>query len=261
EQWKRPWTDWQAARAATGLELYSADSMLRTAQEDPLTVLAPSVAAYAANPSHGLLTLVRAQPVVTQRLLELNSERQVTALCAHDAHGIPGYEEEFRVLSLYLPRAPDGSTSLPKDPEAAARRVLDDLASGRAWCGFRAIAPAGDFGIAGVSETRREAFGGDTLRLQLPRSGPREIEVRVEGPASLLADGRSVRLDRPGAVQIEVWARVPGMFFQDGWKPWIVPSPIRVNERPPKEPSPGPGSGEVAGEGVPPAAASIDAVP
>jgi hypothetical protein len=261
EQWKRPWTDWQGARAAAGVELYSADSMFRTAQEEPLTVLGPAGGAYLANPSHGLLTLVRAQPEVTRRVLELNAQRQVAALCAHDAHGIPGYEEEFRALALYLPPSRAGTGGLPEDPEAAARKVVDDLASGSAWCSFRAIAPAGGFSIEGLSEPgRREAFAGDTLRIKLPPSAPREISVRVSGPAAVLEDGRSVRLDGTGPVQIEVWALVPGMFFQDGWKPWIVPSPIRVMPKVPKASSAS-GSGEVAGEGLPPAAASVDAVP
>jgi hypothetical protein len=237
EQKKRPWTDWAAARKAAGLELYSADSMFRMALEHPLTVLGPAAAAYLTHPSHGLLTMVRAQPELTRRALELAEQQPLATLCAHDAHGLPGYEEEFRAFALYLP-SPPGGGALPADPVAAGRRVLDDVALGRAWCGFRAIASAAGFSIAGVSDLPRQASVGQTLTLHLPSSTPKEIEVRIHGPAALLEDGRRVRLDGPGAVHLEVWARVPGMFFQDGWKPWIVPSPIRVVPRPPVGPEP-----------------------
>ncbi|HZA50850.1 MAG TPA: hypothetical protein VE549_08915, partial [Myxococcaceae bacterium] len=213
----------------------------------PITVLVPAAAAYLTDPGHGLLSLVRAQPELTRRALELAEDRPVVTLCAHDAHGLPAYAEVFRAFALYL--SSSAGSALPEDPNLAAHRVLEDVGLGRSWCGFRGVASAAGFSIAGVGDRERQAFAGDTLTLHLPPWAPQAIQLRIHGPAVLLEDGRRVRLERPGAVHIEIWARVPGMFFEGGWKPWIVPSPIRVVQRPPVR-SPPAAEGELSA-GVP----------
>jgi hypothetical protein len=236
EQEKNPWRDWGNAHQTTGLELYSADSMFRTAQQSPLSSFLPAAAAYLGNPQHGLLQVVRGQPELTMRLLSLAAGKRKVALCAHDAHGLPPYEGEFQTLSMYVP-AHGGGKLLPEDAGAAAEKVLGDLANGRGWCAFHAIADGDGFRIEGLSE-EGSAWVGDVLRVALPQSIPPEIRVRAWGPATVLEDGRSVRVDGPGAVQVEVWARVPGMYFEDGWKPWLVPSPILTSVKPPASATP-----------------------
>ncbi len=224
EQKKNPWRDWGNAHQTTGLELYSADSMFRTAQQHPFTSLLPALSSYLGNPVHALLSVVRGQPELTMRLLSLSAGAPKAAVCAHDAHGYPPYDTEFQTLSMYVPPASAGAL-LPEDPRAAATKILEDLGQGRAWCAFHALGDGDGFRIDGLSEDRGARVG-EVLRVVLPRSTPPEIQVRAWGPATVLEDGRSIRIDGPGAVQIEVWARVPGMYFEDGWKPWLVPSPI-----------------------------------
>lgn len=236
EQKKQPFTDWERGAHATGLELYSADSMFRTAQQRPFTRFGPAAAAWLTNSTHGLLTIVEAQPEVSRRLLALHSERPYVAVCAHDAHGLPSYASEFRALALYLPPTERGF-ALPEDPGQASQLVLDHLSQGRALCAFHGIAPADGFAIEGLQPQAREAFVDDVLELRLPEPAPEELRVQVEGPARVLEDGRSVRIEGEGAVQIEVWARMSGFQFQDGWKPWLVPSPVRTRVRPPPEPA------------------------
>src|SRR5262249_41550176 len=85
-QMKHPWTDDQAARRATGMELYSADSLFREAQRRPFSVLGPALGAYLSNPMHALMILVRPNPEATAKLLELSSRAPKVALCAQDAH-------------------------------------------------------------------------------------------------------------------------------------------------------------------------------
>jgi hypothetical protein len=241
-QRKNPWRDWASAPKAAGLELYSADTMFRSALARPLRVLAPAAAAWATHSVHGLMMVASPEPAATELLLSLAAERPMVGLCAHDAHGLPSYESVFSALATYVPPGPEG-LGLPQDAEAAADRVVSALVSGESWCAFHAIAAGDGFALRGVGP-ERSAVQGEVLTVELPAAVPEEVQVRVHGPATLLEDGRSVRLDGAGAVQVEVWARVPGMFLQDGWKPWLVPSPVRVVAVPP---GPGqPGSEEAA---------------
>jgi hypothetical protein len=236
EQQKNPWRDWDHARQAAGLEVYSADTMFRTAQHSPFSMLGPAASSYLTNPTHGLLSLAHEQSSLTMRLLSLGAGNKMAALCSHDAHGLPGYESVFRTLSMYVPPASD-TALLPADPVEAAGKVVSDLANGRGWCAFQGIADGDGFRIDGLTADRG-ASTGDVLRVQLPPSSPSELRVRVWGPATVMADGHSIRLEGPGAVQVEVWARVPGMHFDDGWRPWLVASPIAVGVRAATPPPP-----------------------
>lgn len=240
-QQKNPWRDWPNAGKAKGLELYSADSMFRDAQRSPFTQFIPAAAAWVTNSIHGQMAVVREQPEAMARLLELASQQPYVGLCAHDAHGYPSYESEFRTLALYLPPL-SGGPALPPDPVEAQRHVVEQIAGGQAWCAFHGIAAGDGFAVLGADGApARTARVNDVLTVQLPSTLPPELQVRVFGAGTLGADGRTVTVSGPGAVQVEVWAKLPGMYFQDGWKPWLVPSPIRV------EPSAGAQEAPVAG--------------
>jgi hypothetical protein len=66
------------------------------------------------------------------------------------------------------------------------------------------------------------------VKVRLPPSVSLPTRLEIKGPAELEPDGKTLKLTRPGAVQIEVWALGPGRFLEGEWKPWLVPSPIWV---------------------------------
>jgi hypothetical protein len=229
-QKKNPWKDPEGARRARGFELYSADTFLRDALRSPFTRLLPAVGAYFGDPLHGLMILVNGQQASTERLLELTRERPRLALCSHDAHGQPRYRDVFRSLAMYLPPSalPE---PLSQEPKAASAQVLRALSGGQALCVFRALGEPGGFALEGPVTEQREARVGDVLTVQLPRHTPGSVRVEVWGAGRLRPDGTTVELVEEGAVQIEVWVLAPGRLFGSEWKPWIVPSPVRVVPR------------------------------
>ncbi|HEX8820866.1 MAG TPA: CehA/McbA family metallohydrolase [Archangium sp.] len=231
-QRRNPWRHPEAARRADGFELYSADTFFRDALRHPFSRLLPAVGASFGQPVHGVMMLVGPQPEPTERLLELAREKPRVALCSHDAHGLPRYEDVFRALAMYLP--PSKGTApqaLPEEPRAAAEVVVKGLAGGGALCAFRALGEPVGFALEGVDAQRREAHVGDVLTVRLPSEVGDEVRIEVRGAGRLRPDGRSVQLVEEGAVQVEVWVRGPGGFFGTEWRPWIVPSPVRVLPR------------------------------
>lgn len=231
-QRRNPWKDRLGARAATGLELYAADTLFREAMERPFTRLFPAIAGYLGHPVHGVMGLVREQPAATQLLLELSSDAgpPKVALCAHDAHGLPRYEDVFRSLALYVPRLDAGSKGpLPDAPRAAADHVLKSLAEGRAVCAFRALGEPAGFQWAGSAERAVEL--GTRMAVRLPAHPAGALDLRVFGAGRLTEDGMHVEALRPGPLHVEVWRLAPGRLWGQEWKPWIVPSPVRVVPR------------------------------
>ena len=229
-QKRQPWTALEQAPAATGLELYSGDTMLRQAQEAPFTRLLPAAGAYLTNPAHAMLSLVQEQPETTERLLELSSGKPQpkVALCAHDAHGVPPYDETFQTMAMLLPRGEEETPFERRDAQEAATYVLARLTRGEAYCVFRALGDGSGFAIEGLESGARRARVGSKLKVVLPEGTPAEVRLRVTGPGKVEPDGRTVHLEGEGAIQVEVWRRAPGRFFESEWKPWIVPSPIVV---------------------------------
>jgi hypothetical protein len=229
-QQKNPWRDPEAAREASGFELYSADTFFREAVRSPFSRLLPALGAYLGNPLHGVMVLVTPQPESTDWLLQLTRDRPRLALCSVDAHGWPRYEDVFRSLSMYLPPA-----ALPEplsaDPRTAQVQVFRALSSGQAFCAFRALGDPTGFALEGPLTEQREARVGDVLTLHVPPHPPESVRVHVWGAGRLRPDGTSVELVEEGAVQIEVWVQAPGKLFGTQWKPWIVPSPVRVLPR------------------------------
>ena len=230
-QTHHPWRDWTAAARADGMELYSGDTMWREALRRPFTRLARGIGAYLADPLIGLLTFVHGQPEAEQRLLQLSADSAKVALCAHDAHGLPPYQAEFRVFSMHTPEHAELRGVLPATARAAASMLIDDLVKGRMYCGFDGLGDASGFEMEGVEGGAREAEIGSRLHLRLPKGAPSEARVQVWGSGRLEADGRTVVLDRPGPVQIEVWLPGLGGLLGTDWKPWIVPSPVWVRSR------------------------------
>jgi hypothetical protein len=229
-QRRNPWRHPEAARRTRGFELYSADTFFREAVRQPFSRLLPAVGASLAKPVHGVMTLVTPQPEAMARLLELQAEKPRVALCSHDAHGLPAYEDVFRALAMYLP-SEDGQTTraLPREPHEAAERVVEGLASGRALCVFRALGEPEGFTLEGLEdEERREAHVGEVLTVRLPPDMGDAVRVEVSGAGRLRPDGVTVELVEEGAVQVEAWVRAPGRFFGTEWRPWVVPSPVRV---------------------------------
>ena len=86
--------------------------------------------------------------------------------------------------------------------------------------------------VVGVREDRRhvviEARVGDVLTVRLPPHEAGIVRVEVSGAGRLRPDGTSIELVEEGAVQVEAWVQAPGRFFGSEWRPWIVPSPVRV---------------------------------
>ena len=227
-QIKCPWTDWAAAKRADGMELYSGDSFFREALADPARILLPAAGTYWVRPAWGLWMLARASQPTRERLVEMSAGRRVSALCAHDAHGIPSYENAFSALSVYL----DSIPQLPEDPVAARHQVTGALRHGEFHCGFGDWASADGFSLGGDLKQDREAWVGSTLEVRIPSSPPGHIRVEVHGDATatLSPDQRQLRLTRAGLLWVEVWVQ-PGSKTGATWLPWIVSSPVRVVER------------------------------
>lgn len=225
-QTRNPWRDWEAAKKADGLELYSADTMLREALHHPLSRLFPAGISWLVKPVHALMLASAAQPDTVAHLLSLSKDAPKLALCATDAHGLPppaavSYEAEFRAFVMHLPTV---QRPLSPDPAVASKAVLAGLRSGQGYCGFDAIAPAAGFRIGNGA---REVVVGDRALLTLPAVLP-PTQVRISGPATLEPDGHTVRFTGEGAVELEIWARAPGLFGGSVWRPWIIPGPLRV---------------------------------
>jgi len=232
---KRPWTDWgEAVASASGLELYSADSMFRDAQRAPLSLLVPAVGALLARPPHAFMSVALPQEETQARLLELTRARPRVALCAHDAHGLPPYRDEFDALAMVLP----AGTVLAPDAAEAARTVQQLLERGEAYCAFTALGGADGFGLEGLSADRTVGPGA-RLAVQLPNPAPERVRLQVRGDAKVLDDGRTVEATGPGAFTVEAWAEAPALWGGSAWRPWLVPSPVRVVGAPPAPPSAG----------------------
>lgn len=229
-QRRHPWTDAKSAVRAAGMELYSADSLFRDAFDSPLELLLPAAGAYLTNPMHALMILDRAQPKATSKLLELSARDPKLALCAHDAHGWPSYELMFRSFSLHVPLVGPLRGGLPADATDAAAAILEALAAAEFYCAFDALGAASGFAIVSAEgRPPRRARQGDRLSVHLSPHPPAPLEVRVWGGARVESDGRTVVLEQPGPVQVEVWIAAPGRLFGTAWKPWIAASPILVS--------------------------------
>jgi len=217
-----------SARQAMGFELYSGDTMLREAQANPLTLLLPAAGTYLGNSIHAMEILVQEDPAAHEKLLELSAVAPMVALCAHDAHGFPSYDEEFTQMAMVIPLG--DAASMPASAGDAARWVLLRMVEGKAYCAFRALGEGAGFSIEPELPGRRAKVG-ETLKVNLPAEAPASaVMVVCRGGCEVQKDGRRVMLKGKGPVHIEVMRRAPGKLFGAEWKPWIVPSPVLVEE-------------------------------
>lgn len=220
--------DWAQARQATGFELYSGDTMLRTAQASPFTLLLPAMGTYLGNSIHAMEILVQQDPAAEAKLLELSAESPMVALCAHDAHGFPSYDEMFQQMALTIPLG--DAPALPDSADEAARWVILKILEGRAHCTFRALGEGINFFIE-PDPVGRRAKVGETLKVNLSAEIPTSaVMVECHGGCEVQKDGRKVLLKKKGPVHLEVLRRAPGRFFGAEWKPWIVSSPVLVDD-------------------------------
>jgi hypothetical protein len=225
-QKKCPWTNWEAAPDAAGLELYSGDSMFRAALTRPIVWLGPALIAGWVQPQHGLEMLVQPEPAVTAKLLALSQATPKVALCAHDAHGDVPYEWVFRAMSMSLPVATE---RLDASPEVAQRQVFAGLEGGEAYCVFQDLAPGDGFALEGLG-AGRSLKRGQMAHIQVPTARPLRVRLQATGGVHVGSDGWSIVADSVGAAQVEVWTEVPYAGVGSQWKPWLVASPIRVDE-------------------------------
>ena len=63
---------------------------------------------------------------------------------------------------------------------------------------------------------------------RFPPARPPDIRLEIRGNARVGPDGWTIVAGAPGAFQAEVWARLPQACVGSQWKPWLVPSPVRV---------------------------------
>lgn len=228
---RNPWNDWKRAGAATGFELYSGDTMLRQALASPFDRLLPASGGYLTNSTHALTILQQEHPEAIRKLLELSASAPMVALCAHDAHGFPPYQEMFEQMALTIPLSgPGGVETFPTRADEAARFVMTQIVQGRSFCTFRSHGDGAGFSVEPESANRRYKVG-DTLKVNLPAEAPTSaVRLECHGPCEVNKDGKRILLKGKGPVHLELWRRAPGRFIGAEWKPWIVPSPVLVDD-------------------------------
>ena len=126
-------------------------------------------------------------------------------------------------LAMVLPPG----TVLSPDAAEAARAVQRLLERGEAYCAFTALGAADGFTLEGLP-AGREVAPGTRVTVRLPVPSPDQVRLQVRGEARLLGDGRTVEATGPGAFTVEAWAEAPGLWGGSAWRPWLVPSPVRV---------------------------------
>ncbi len=221
-QERNGWRDWDAGRAADGLELYSGDSFFRAA---PVANLACAAGAYFAKPLHAAMVLVRPDEAARRKLLDISADRPKAALCAHDAHGFPSYRLAFAAMATYLP-----GVELNDDARESARRVVEAIGEGRSLCVFDPLGDPAGFGLEGLDGGRELPVGG-TFKVSLPRTKDARWRVVVAGSGELADDGVTVRAAREGPMHVEVQIEAPGCIVRPEWRPWIVPGVVMATPR------------------------------
>jgi hypothetical protein len=217
----RGWKDEAQARAASGVEVWSGDSVWDGLRTHPFTRLIPALGTFLGNRDRALVyALAEARPV-EDWLLKLDGPEPKLALCGPDAHGWPGYATTFRWMSVHL----TALQSLPAGANEGAQAVIQELRAGRFYCAVDALAPAAGFAL--LPPARRTFRVGEVLELRLPAQHPGGMRVVVHGPGRLV-DANHLRLESPGNVLVEVRVETPGLGLGDASWPWLMAQPVRV---------------------------------
>ena len=252
------WRGWELG-GAWGVEVLNPDSQWRQAS---WPALLGGLVAYPFDPAYALAKGLRRPGNAIARWDALLRRRAAPGLAGVDAHGLPSYENLFRVLRNYVLL----DSPLPEEAAAAAAAVHDALARGRSYMAVDAIAPAGGFFFHAVRGNETWQMG-DTVAPAadlLVRAGgrlPRGAHVELYRNGERVASGRGAieaPARRPGAYRVEV--RVAGWAV-----PWILSNPIYVHdavdavvrarraEWPPVEPPPPPAARALDGHPAGPA--------
>ena len=229
---KMPFSGWDEVALADGMEALSDDDLWREALHAPFSRgLVVAALELPFNPRLAMAQLIRRPDDALARWDALRQKVSLVQLCAVDAHGLPGYRPLFEGMSMYLDHVPANSD---------AKTILGALEAGHAYCGLDVVAPADDFSFVAVDagklppleEGQYGARGDRTLRIQLPGNAPRNARIKLylNGAPQAEGPGPQLQLEHAAAGdwRVEVWAPLPGAFFDGPDVPWILSNVIRL---------------------------------
>ncbi|MBS2029663.1 MAG: hypothetical protein JST54_17300 [Deltaproteobacteria bacterium] len=229
---KMPFIGWSEQELAIGMEALSYDDLWREALHAPLSRgLVVGSLELPFNSRLAVAQLIRRPDAALAKWDALRHDARIVQLCAVDAHGWPGYAPVFQAMSMYLDHV-----TPPLEPNA----VLAALESGHAYCGLDAVAPADGFGFVAMDAKGQPPLGegeeGETsdrtLRVTLPSPAPKGAKIKIYRDGVAQAEGQGPELQLSHAVagdwRVEVWAPLPGAFFDGPDVPWILSNVIRL---------------------------------
>ena len=216
------WSGWELG-GAWGLEVLNADSLWRRA---PWPALLGGLVVYPYAPARAIARSLDRPGEAIARWDALLRRRDAAGVAGVDAHGLPSYDNLFRVLRNHV------LLDAPLSGEAArdAAAVHEALARGRSYMAVEALAPAGGFFFHAARGDDRWQMG-DTVApapdLVLRAGGrlPRGARVELYRNGARVATGEGgieLAAPEPGAYRVEV--RVAGSDV-----PWILSNPIYVH--------------------------------
>ncbi len=244
---KRPYLRLDEEKRLAGMEILSADDMLREGLLAPLTVISAALA-YPVSAEHAAVQFVERPAATLAKWDALLRERPLAGMCAIDAHGIPAYSAIMRTMGFYaqVGHAPTGQARQDAD------ELIRALASGRSFCGIDAFGSSAGFHFTAVEKDGSVHAMGEELPLseglrlevelgegRVPEGavvtvycGGTELPLRAEGGAWIAVPMAS------GACRAEVLAPVPGRLWGSVLRPWILSNPIYLRPGPPTQAGP-----------------------
>jgi hypothetical protein len=228
---RNPFTDWTEVGVAAGLETLSYDDLWREAVHDPLgRGLLVGALELPFNPRLAVAQLIRRPSAELLAFDALRQSTDLAQLCAVDAHGLPAYAPVLGTMSMYLDDLPPG----PLDPRLVAER----LESGRAYCTLDVIGSGAGFGFKAVAagteafEGMKAPFAAQSLRIEPPAPPlPKGVEAHLfrDGvDLGVVPVGLGIPAAGPGDYRVEIWAPLPGAFYDGPLVPWILSNAIRL---------------------------------
>ncbi len=219
---------WGENQAYQGLEIYSADAMVR----NNLVGTIPLLPLLLLEPKLPLLRLLQFPAPNLKRWDHLCRERRVFGFFSCDAHLL--YKPLFGLLHLHVlvPRP------LPEEYAEASQLVWSALRSGRFYNCVDAAAPGQGFRFEGEDGATLLLMGGESLYTSSVR-----LHIKVPDTAAsewrLVRDGKTVftstekafsfQPKSPGVYRVEVYLRERTMLRRNA--PWILSNPIFLREK------------------------------